>query len=315
MIKGKVCIVLTTYNGEQFLTQQIESIINQTYSNWELLVRDDCSVDSTVRIVQEYVSKDGRIKMIDNENINLKACQNFSKLMEVVPSDSTYVMFCDQDDIWFADKVEKSVNTITELEVENGSNQYLLAYSTYNMMDENGNLLPLAIPDYSTYPDFKFILSQNYIYGCTMIINKKLLESACPIPLTAENHDYWIVLTALANNAFFKYINEPLLFYRQHSNNVSGSYTNSSLTNRIKRLFNDSEIISIKKRVGMYISLIEKNSLKMSPTNRELLGNYIQNVKIGGFSAFMFCYKNNIARRGKFQTLLFYFNLFRTSKF
>ncbi|WGQ07514.1 glycosyltransferase family 2 protein [Pedobacter gandavensis] len=311
MTNKKITILLATYKGAEYIAEQLDSLLNQTYSNWELIIHDDGSPDETLDIISAYAKTDNRVKILLDTNKHLGACQNFSHLMSA-NIEGDYVMFCDQDDIWESDKIEKSLNAILSLELTHGINEPLMVYGTYRMINQEGGILYLDSPDYSVKPNLRLLLSQNYIYGCTMIINRRLLTLSSSIPNTAENHDYWICLVALMNNAHIGYIIEPMILYRQHSNNVSGSYTNASFLNRIKRILNDSEVVSIKSRLKMFRSLNER--FEGESSHKKLLSSYIENVSKGGWAALLFCVKNGISRRGKLQSILFYFNLWRTPK-
>lgn len=310
---SKVLILMATFNGGDYLTEQIQSLRNQTHSNWELLIRDDCSTDNTLDIIEEFTCSDSRIRIIPNRNINLGACLNFSELMKEVDR-GDYIMFCDQDDIWMPDKIEKSLASIKDLEKHHGADKCLMVYGTYRLINEMGDVLPLEAPDYSVQPSLQLLLSQNYLYGCTMMINKNLLKLASPIPITAENHDYWIALTALVNDAKIAYIKEPLLFYRQHSQNVSGSYANAFFINRIKRLISKSEIKHLINRLRMLVSLSERFSSNMNDDIKSLLNGQIQALQKGGLYAVFYNVKNSIGRMGKAQTALYYFNLLRMKR-
>lgn len=311
MTNEKISILLATYKGAEFIAEQLDSLLGQTYSNWELFIHDDGSTDETLTIISAYAKSDNRIKILIDTKKNLGACQNFSHLMST-KTDSDYFMFCDQDDIWEPGKVEKSLNAIKTLELRHGINENLMVYGTYRMINREGTLLFSDVPDYSLKPNLRLLLSQNYIYGCTMMINRKLLSLSSSIPNTAENHDYWVCLIALMSRSHIGYIAEPMILYRQHSNNVSGSYTNASFLNRIKRVLNDSEVVSIKNRLKMFRSLNER--FENDSDHKRLLCSYIENVSKGGWSALIFCLKNGISRRGKLQSILFYFNLWRTPK-
>ena len=113
MTEKKVVILMATYNGQKYLKCQLDSIIQQTYRNWQLIIRDDCSKDNTVKIIQEYEKKDDRIKVIDNEGKNLGAIGNFFELIKKAP-DASYYAFSDQDDYWHEDKIEKAVERTDE---------------------------------------------------------------------------------------------------------------------------------------------------------------------------------------------------------
>ncbi|EEY35290.1 glycosyltransferase, partial [Pseudoleptotrichia goodfellowii] len=110
----KIDILLATYNGEKYLEEQLYSILNQSYPNINLLIRDDGSKDKTVDIIKKYAQKDERIKFIEDDLGNLGFLKNFEKLLE--HSEENYIMFSDQDDIWNPDKIEKSYKKIRETE-------------------------------------------------------------------------------------------------------------------------------------------------------------------------------------------------------
>lgn len=314
MENNKISILLASYKGQDYISAQIDSIISQTYSNWELLIRDDCSLDRTSEIIATYSYDDSRIRIIENKNLNLGASNNFFSLMKEVDPGAAFIMFCDQDDIWMEDKVERSLIEMEKLEGTHGEDSVLMVYGTYRMIDGHGKYLPLAIPDYSTIPSLNLLLSQNYVYGCTMMINPTLLKLSIPIPKTVENHDYWIVLVCLINQGYFSYIKEPLLLYRQHEQNVTGSFKKASIINRVNRIFSTSEIQHIKKRMPMFKDLAERlNTTCGSMSN--LLNGYICDVGKGSLAAVVFCVKHDVRRRGLMQTVLFYLNLLRTKKF
>jgi len=305
-----VSILLSTYNGDKYISRQLDSLVDQTFQNWELLVRDDGSTDQTVQIISSYMERDKRIKLLKDDFGNLRSSQSFGKLMQSVSNNAEYIMFCDQDDIWHKNKIEKSLLAMSLLGDKN-SIQPLMAYGTYNLVDENDRPLSSISPDYSRYPTLNYLLAQTYIYGCTMIINRTLLNLSIPIPSTAENHDYWISLVCLIHQGNFGYMENPLIQYRQHTNNVSGSFRDASFGRRLSRLFSHSESLTILKRLKMFESLHNK-FINISNYDTKMLKGYIESFKSGRFSAVNFCIKNNIIRNGKFQTLLFYFNILKT---
>ena len=106
-----VDILMATYNGAQYIEEQIESILQQSHTDWRLLVRDDGSIDDTERIVKDYASKDSRIVWIDNEGESLGVAKNFIRLLDY--SDAPFCLFCDQDDIWFPEKVKVMIDAIS----------------------------------------------------------------------------------------------------------------------------------------------------------------------------------------------------------
>ena len=106
-----ISIAMATYNGAEFVAEQIESILMQTYTDFELIISDDCSKDNTVEILNQFASKDKRIKVIVNEK-NLGFKKNFEKIISLCKGD--YIAFCDQDDIWTLDHLEILLNEIKD---------------------------------------------------------------------------------------------------------------------------------------------------------------------------------------------------------
>lgn len=307
---SKVHILLSTFNGANYLTDQLNSLLKQTYKCWELIIRDDGSSDGTHDIIRRFINLDKRISLIEDSYGNLKSSLSFSILMEKVKTIADYVMFCDQDDIWFPNKIEISLKKMQELELKSGKNISLLVYGTYQLIDQHGRPLSNLPPVFPSHPTINLLLAENYIYGCTTIINKYLLNKSVPISKYAENSDYWMAITALATNGKISYISNPLLFYRQHQNNVTGSYQNAFFLNRLNRISHNSYNIIIKRRMKMFVDLVEKFENDFSTTNRDLLSGYIKNVSEGGFKAIAYCIRMNIHKLYFLQTASYYFGIF-----
>lgn len=217
----KVDILLATYNGEQYLREQLNSILSQSYSNFRLLISDDLSTDSTREILAEYVEKDKRI-IIFNQEKNLGVVKNFEFLLKKV--ENKYYMFSDQDDIWKENKIEKSIQTLEETNSD-------LVYTDLEVVDENLNVtyesywkLKGIYNKIKKYNNFESLYLNNFVTGCTMLSKKELIKEVLPLPNTSKFvlHDYWIPLI-LSQKHKITYIEEPLIKYRQHKNNKVGS--------------------------------------------------------------------------------------------
>ena len=192
----KVDILMATYNGEKYLRPQIESILDQTFKDFNLIICDDCSKDNTWKILEEYAQKDSRIKIIKNEK-NLGYNKNFEKLLGFVTSD--YFMLSDQDDFWLPNKVEESYKKIT---TENLN----LVCSDLEVVDKNLNTIHPSMweywPDYNIKNkikksrDYRSCLMTNCITGCTTIVNSKLIDKLLPLPGYPIVHDWWIGIVA-----------------------------------------------------------------------------------------------------------------------
>lgn len=233
----KVDILLATYNGEQYLQEQIDSILSQTYTNFRLLVSDDGSTDRTLDIIDEYAKKDDRIITFKQKE-NMGVIRNFEFLMKKVTS--KYFMFSDQDDIWKKDKIEKSVKKIEE--------GFGLVYSDLEVVDNNLEVMYKsywALKGFDKkvrkYNDFESLYLNNYITGCTIISKKEYIDKVLPIPKSTGYilHDYWLPII-VSQEARLGYIEEPLIRYRQHKNNKIGSQKKSDSLkslDEIRKLF------------------------------------------------------------------------------
>lgn len=242
-------IVLATYNGEKYLSEQLDSIIAQSYQNWRVLVSDDGSSDNTLLILEKYVACDKRILLV-NKARQGGVVKNFSKALEFVTSN--YVMFSDQDDYWLPDKVLRTLEILTSNEKSIG-NVPLLVFTDLTVVDEDLNTLK-----YSFYTsnginplnnlDSRYLLWRSTVYGCTVMFNKLLYEVAMPFSAEVTMHDQWFALKASLTGRVI-YAEESHIYYRQHAKNVVGG-RKRSFVERFK-----FTIISMKKiREAAYLT-------------------------------------------------------------
>ena len=289
----KVDILLATYNGEEYLREQIDSILNQTHTEFRLLISDDGSTDGTREILKEYKEKDGRIDVFFQEN-NLGVVKNFEFLLEKV--EAKYYMFSDQDDIWKETKIEKSLNKIEE--------GFDLVYSDLEVVDENLNVtyssywkLKGIYNKIKKYNNFESLYLNNFITGCTMISKKELINSFMPLPNTSKFvlHDYWISLI-ISQNGKIAYIEEPLIKYRQHKNNKVGSKKKSDELKSIDEI--RSLFIQVKKEhFKVFIENEDKfKSEDVKKLNKKALEYYEmletkKNINFKGWGLFIKLYK------------------------
>ena len=176
----QIDILLATYNGEKYLKEQLDSILNQTYTNFRLLISDDCSKDYTRQILKEYEKKDSRIKLFFQEK-NLGYVKNFEFLLTKVENE-IYAL-SDQDDVWNKDKIEKTYN---KLKKDNAD----LAFTDLEVVDEK---LETMYPSFNNYmmlsrkiekyvDDYKMQYLYNCVTGCTLMSKKAFLDKIIPIP-------------------------------------------------------------------------------------------------------------------------------------
>ncbi|SCY84881.1 glycosyltransferase family 2 protein [Flavobacterium anhuiense] len=219
-----IAILLSTYNGEKYLRDQLESLYCQTYSEFQLFVRDDGSTDSTISILEEYASKYSNIRVFKSETTNLGACESFMWLLKNVTAE--YYMFCDQDDIWFPSKVQISLDAL-ESESKRSNEKAIIVHTdlivTDNNLDiiakslwENDNITPAKITR-------KYLKLVNYVTGCTMMFNRKARDLSIEYIGNILMHDFWISLCVDSSNGVIVSLPIPTIYYRQHTNNAIGA--------------------------------------------------------------------------------------------
>lgn len=239
-------ILLATYNGERFLKYQLDSIFNQTYKEFVLLIHDDGSSDGTLEIIDEYQSKyPGKIELIEDPVIHRGATLSFAYLIE--HSSSDFLMFCDQDDVWLNDKIEITFNAMLSLE-KDFPNQPLMIFTDLKEVEED-----LTIKNHSFIKSQKLFpelitmpvqfLSLNVVAGCTMMINKRSKECILPIPSSRIVHDQWIAVN-ISHFGKIKYLPIPTILYRQHNSNALGA-NQVGYSYFIKKLFNPAKQLEI----------------------------------------------------------------------
>lgn len=187
-----IAILMAVYNGEKYIGHQIESIIHQSYKNWKLYIRDDGSNDKTIEIIQMYVNKDKRIVYYkDDEKLGVPG--SFYKLLKVVNSE--WYAFCDQDDYWYPNKLERAILKFREHE----NTKPILYFSDYNYVNENGEVLRKS-PDQTKNIKFTLSLYNSLSSGFVLVFNKKLRDIATPEVKKdyGEYHDRRFIRTALA---------------------------------------------------------------------------------------------------------------------
>lgn len=221
----KVIILLSTFNGSLYLSTFLSSLLSQFYPNWQLLIRDDGSTDNTQEIIKNFASKHPeKVKVVEDNLGNLGPCKSFLYLLTQAEGD--YFMFADQDDVWLPQKIEKTLNKMLELEKAYGKNTPILVHTDLKVVDKNLNPIAESFWKYQGLnPDYKtlnYLLVQNNITGCTVMVNRALKDLIKTIPERAIIHDWWLGLVASAFGVI-DYIPEPLILYRQHESQNTGA--------------------------------------------------------------------------------------------
>jgi glycosyltransferase involved in cell wall biosynthesis len=230
-LSGHIAILLCTYNGERFLKEQLDSIANQTHENWSLYVSDDGSTDNTLQIVENFKSKlaPGRVTLFQGPKQGF--AKNFMSLAKCNYIEADFFAFSDQDDIWFEDKLERSVKYLSN----SSSSQPALYCSRTRLVNMTGEVIGLS-PLFSNAPSFRNALVQSLAGANTMLVNRdaRNLLSQTPDDAKIPAHDWLAYLLVSGAGGYVVFDKTPSLDYRQHDNNLIGS--NSGVTARISRL-------------------------------------------------------------------------------
>lgn len=218
-------ILMSTYNGAEFLSAQIDSILAQDFRDFRLVIRDDGSTDDTIALLQNYMAKDARVVLTEDDRGNLGARHSFFKLIE--KSNAGFIMLSDQDDVWLPDKISRTLSKIKEMTAANGIETPLAVFTdltvvtaTLDMIDKSFWNYQRLDPDISQ--DWKKLLAQNVVAGCTLMINRVAKSVVLPFSIPEMMHDHWIA-ARMARHGKIAFLAEPTVLYRQHGRNVEGA--------------------------------------------------------------------------------------------
>lgn len=261
MNNKKVAILMSTYNGEKYIKEQLDSLLNQSYKNIEIYIRDDGSKDKTINIVKEYENKYNNV--IFNQGENVGYINSFFNLLKLC-NDADYYAYCDQDDIWMEEKIERAVQKLDE----NSCDKPILYFSNLDFYDGEMNYLASA-PKEKKY-NFRNSLVECITQGMTMVINKKARDTIIDnIPSVCLGHDWW---TYMICSGFGKiiYDSKSLVKYRRHNKSVTleGESQFKLLIWRIKKFLLGDSLKQIKVQIKEYDKLY---SDKLNNEDRKLL--------------------------------------------
>ncbi len=296
----KVNILMSTYNGQQFLAEQIRSIQEQSYTDWTLFIRDDGSSDNTKEILKDFERQDSRIHIIDSDKSdNLGVIKSFHKLVNHDRAD--FYFFSDQDDVWLPNKLELSLkeaqNYLADLP--------LMVYMDLKVVNQDLEIMTESmVKSQSHHANTELVqeLTENTVTGGVAMINHALAE------MWQETddilmHDWYLALLASAfGNLVF--IDQPGELYRQHSDNVLGART---LSKRFKKWIRPHILFAV------YWDLI-KNSQKqarhllqmpLSQSNRELIEAFVTIMDKPMLERFRILRKYGLRKNKAFHTLVF----------
>lgn len=275
-----VSVVLGTYNGERYLEEQLVSVLQQTYQALEIIAIDDGSTDKTVEILQKHAALDGRIKVFVNER-NLGFVRNFEK--GAMLSSGEWIAFCDQDDFWMPEKIEKMLNSVGD---------FPMIYCDSILCDSQLNDLDKRISDvanFQTFTDCRQLCVFSRMYGHATLVSRSLFDKARPF-IPEMPHDGWLAFHATLYGGV-AFLPEALVKYRQHESNVFGAVgrkwkKKSDIGRREKRR---KEIDRVRTRMTAFYGACPERLVEQKKLLRALVESYSS-----------FSIRNDIKRVGLF---------------
>ncbi len=240
----KIIILMATYNGENFIEEQLDSVLDQSFTDFSLFAGDDGSTDGTRKILERYKEKlSDRVNLFYNE-YPVGVRKNFLNLLSSALDKAEYFMFCDQDDVWDKDKIKLTLKTMKVMEKRYGKKTPLLVYTDLSICDEKLTVISPSMRKASGFDNINSLarlLVENKVTGNTVMINSALARLALrtPVEELAQNievHDRYLALLACCTGRT-AYIDIPLVRYRQHSKNLLG----------VKKSFLKEALLSFKK--------------------------------------------------------------------
>ena len=211
MVDGLVSVIMPTYNCGKFIAETIESIQAQTYTNWEIVIVDDCSTDNTKEIVDKYIAKDSRIKYSCLET-NSGAAVARTKSMEL--AEGEYIAFCDSDDLWMPNKLEKQLDFMKK-------NDYAFSCTAYEQIDEESKSLGRVIKTVKK-TDYNRLLLDCPVGNSTVMYNVKKMGKF-EVPNIRKRNDDALWLQMLKKEKYIWGMPDILMKYRIRSNSISSN--------------------------------------------------------------------------------------------
>lgn len=251
----KVVVFMSTYNGESYIKEQINSILNQTFKNIEIIIRDDGSIDGTKEILREYSKKYTNIKLIEGKNVGVS--KSFSILLKY-HIEADYYAFCDQDDVWLENKIDVAINKLSMFK-----DRPAFYYSEVTAV--NNEMRVLFKSNYTGIDTLGSSFSATPAIGCTVVFNnflKEIIEKN-EISDNIIMHDLYLYRVCLAIGGTVVHDKNSYIYYRQHDNNVVG-ITNSIIKKmKVYDKFSKTRRIMAEDIINNYNAIISKDNKKI----------------------------------------------------
>jgi len=293
---SRVQVLLSTYNGQKYLQEQMDSVLNQDYPNLEVLVRDDGSTDGTLQLLEGYESLPN-VKVLRGENLGV--VKSFFALLESSSPGAEYIAFCDQDDVWLPGKIAAAVAKLEALD----NDKPLLYCSRVEFVDRH--LHSLGFSKAHKKPSFRNAIVENIATGCTIVINRATRELVLSsLPRWALMHDWWLYLVVTALGEVV-YDSRSLVKYRQHAANAVGGTPHfiPDFLRRLKRfLAPQNSNYRISGQAGEFLRCFGP---RLEGHKKELLVRFLDSKK-GAISRLRYALRPEVYRHS-----LFYHTLLR----
>lgn len=266
---AKVAILLCTYNGSEFIREQLESFTMQTHRNWVIYASDDGSSDETIRLLKDFQTEQGKDRLIILEGPRQGFAKNFLSLIKNPSIDADYFAFSDQDDIWFPDKLERSIANLADTQ-----NTPALYCSRTRLISADRQVIGVS-PRFLAPPHFRNALVQSIAGANTMLINRQtrelLAQTADEATIVAHDWLTYLLVSGCGGKVIFD--QAPTLDYRQHGGNLIGA--NSGLKERLIRL---GKMCSgrFNEWSNQNLIVLADFKLKLTPENRLTLEQFEQ---------------------------------------
>ena len=234
-----VSIIMPCYNAERYIAQSIESVLAQTYRNWELLITDDCSTDGSVKIATKYSLLDDRISLlVPDEHQGIARTRN----MSISRARGRFVAFLDSDDIWYPEKLERQVNYMLE-------NDLAFTYTSYELIDWQGNPKNKTVKDAGVMSYKKYLRNTIICCGTVVIDREKTGHFATPIIRTSEDMSLWLSIMKRGFDAYP--VPGPLHKYRITPGSASSDKINAACD--VWRVYRKMEKLSLAASVFNFV--------------------------------------------------------------
>jgi len=321
----KVIVLLATYNGAEFLSDQIKSIQGQTISNWTLLVRDDGSDDNTRDVLEVLAAKDKRIRCIHDACGCLGAARNFGELMRLAwVEDAEIIFFSDQDDVWLSTKMMEQIDALDKMEDSYGRDTPILVYSDLEVVDRwlqpiHHSFMRYQGLTHEAQSPIQVLLTQNFVTGCATVINRSLLKLAVPLPADVVMHDWWLALCAAACGQI-RYLPYSTLRYRQHDSNQIGAQRFLAMMNplslRTRRRWKEggSQLFKSIGQAALLSERIVSRGVPCSVETLSLLKRFAACAQEGRLRRLWTVSQLGLRRQGVLRQLLLYWRLLVSSR-